>query len=528
MRVAVVGLGPKGLFALERLLDHAARASDVELSVDVFEPGAPGAGPNYDPRQPDYLRMNFAAGQVDMWADASSAVPGAERLGLVDWSRARGGTVGADDFPPRALVGRYLADGLATVLRHVPRGVSVARRAAPVERVTAQDGRWLVESGGGGGAYDEVVLATGHDWAGTSTVFPVARWLSRSRVPAGSIVAVRGFALTFIDAALALTEGRGGAFGATGHPYRLAYRASGEEPASIVPYSRTGRPMPAKPAPGLAASFPALGEISRRGQAVIRAIPAPLDIDGDLVPALASVAAASLRAAGASSSTAIDDGLALWLVRACNGALPPVHEPPVEELERSLAVGAGLRAPDVQWALGHGWRALYPAIVERVGGDGLTASSWLAFHRLARALERVAFGPAPLNAAKLLALVDAGIVDLAHLRDGGGAADVVLDAVIPGPGARGPLFERLLEDGVARVPRGRRGVEVTADGTCIGRDGRPSAGLAAIGRPTEDSVIGNDTLSRTLHPQADRWARRVVARSIEQARARGRRHALVL
>jgi hypothetical protein len=38
-------------------------------------------------------------------------------------------------------------------------------------------------------------------------------------------------------------------------------------------------------------------------------------------------------------------------------------------------------------------------------------------------------------------------------------------------------------------------------------------GLAAIGRPTEDSVIGNDTLSRTLHPLADRWARRVLERS---------------
>jgi hypothetical protein len=33
-----------------------------------------------------------------------------------------------------------------------------------------------------------------------------------------------------------------------------------------------------------------------------------------------------------------------------------------------------------------------------------------------------------------------------------------------------------------------------------------------IGRATEDSVIGNDTLSRVLHPHADRWALRVGAR----------------
>ena len=56
---------------------------------------------------------------------------------------------------------------------------------------------------------------------------------------------------------------------------------------------------------------------------------------------------------------------------------------------------------------------------------------------------------------------------------------------------------------------------MTPDGSCRARDGSITPGLAAIGRPTEDSVIGNDTLSRSLHPQADRWARRVTRRSRE-------------
>jgi diaminopimelate decarboxylase len=59
------------------------------------------------------------------------------------------------------------------------------------------------------------------------------------------------------------------------------------------------------------------------------------------------------------------------------------------------------------------------------------------------------------------------------------------------------------------VPGGR-GLEVTVDTACVGRHGSPSPGLSAIGRPTEDSVVGNDTLNRALHPQADRWARRIL------------------
>ena len=48
----------------------------MRMQIDVFEPHpVPGAGPIYDPAQPEYLRMNFAAGQIDMWWPESRAVP---------------------------------------------------------------------------------------------------------------------------------------------------------------------------------------------------------------------------------------------------------------------------------------------------------------------------------------------------------------------------------------------------------------------------------------------------------------------
>ncbi len=78
----------------------------------------------------------------------------------------------------------------------------------------------------------------------------------------------------------------------------------------------------------------------------------------------------------------------------------------------------------------------------------------------------------------------------------------------------GSLVARLVRDGHARIPPARRGIELTPDVTCVGAGGRPSRGLAAIGRPTEDWVIGNDTLNRALHPHAEIWARRVVARAV--------------
>ena len=80
-----------------------------------------------------------------------------------------------------------------------------------------------------------------------------------------------------------------------------------------------------------------------------------------------------------------------------------------------------------------------------------------------------------------------------------------VDAVIAPPGVvAGSLAARLVADGVARVAPGRRGLDIGPDGALPGR-----RGLAAVGRVTEDVVIGNDTLSRSLHDVVPRWVQKV-------------------
>jgi diaminopimelate decarboxylase len=133
-------------------------------------------------------------------------------------------------------------------------------------------------------------------------------------------------------------------------------------------------------------------------------------------------------------------------------------------------------------------------------------------------MERISFGPPPVNAAKLLALIECGKVDLTCLATGpSDEADVIVDAVIPPPGASagqdGPAAS-LVRDRVVRTAHGRRGLELTSDLFCVGVHGRPQRGLTVIGRATEDWVIGNDTLNRSLHPHPDLWAQRVLERAV--------------
>ena len=537
LRVAIVGVGPKGLFALERLLARH-RPNGAALDIELFDPAdAPGAGPNYALDLPDYLRMNFAAEQIDMWPPDQGAL-------RLPCPSASGGAPrrapAQSSYPARAAVGRYLNQGFMRLVKAASRTVGIVHRRARVDRVARDDRGWILNPVADQ-RFDEVLLTVGHaatderslaagDWNHAvpliPSVFPVDRMLSEAAVPAGSVVAVRGFALTMIDAALALTEGRGGGF--TGEdPLRVRYEPSRLCPGVIVPFSRSGRPMLAKTDPAWAAER-GVAEVGVEASERIRALAGPVDIARDLAPQLAAVATTALERLGCPAAEAeIND----WLATAVAGAGPGALAQPEAELERSIGVATGAVEPGVEWALGHAWRVVYPAVVARLGEGGLPPEHWGTFRGLAAEMERIAFGPPLVNAAKLLALSRAGAVDLSHtrsklcgdgeatvLRSERGAVDVdaVIDAVLPGPGAvalHQPPVDQLIGDGLARVAPNRRGLELTPDATCVGASGSPSVGLAAIGRPTEDWVIGNDTLSRSLHDWPDRWARRVIARA---------------
>ena len=59
LRIAIVGLGPWGACALERVVTTARQGlrAGLEIEVHVIEPGTPGSG-IYDVTQPDYLLLN--------------------------------------------------------------------------------------------------------------------------------------------------------------------------------------------------------------------------------------------------------------------------------------------------------------------------------------------------------------------------------------------------------------------------------------------------------------------------------------
>lgn len=273
--VAIVGLGPKGFYCLERLLaEFNARTLKRPLHIHVFNCSPNfGASPVYDPEQLEYIAANISVGEVDLWstADPPNVVGGGpDFMGWYHETFRPSQKLTGVEYLSRGLIGRYFIEGFRYLLAHVPENASVVRHVAEVVDIRPNNLgyklKFVVEQGRTETLEaDKILLATGHacltpgpeeDYfhrfarqrSGITFiphVYPLAR--AMEPVATGATVAMKGIGLTFIDAILELTEGRGGRFEQL-LDGSLSYRKSGREPRSIFPFCRSGLPILPKPA----------------------------------------------------------------------------------------------------------------------------------------------------------------------------------------------------------------------------------------------------------------------------------------
>ena len=266
-RIAVVGSGPRGLMAVERM---AARLADAPpgrpVEIHLIDAVEVGAGRIYRTDQPEWFLMNTVAGMVSAFSGRPDGGPtraGAGPSLLEWWQRRDPAHADPDGYASRADYGRYLHFVLDAVEAGLPDGVRLHRVHDRVVDLRRSGDAYRVSLAEGGEiAADRVVLTTGHstpELTGTQRALaefaqtrPGLRYLRGDSaadmplddIPPGTPVGVLGLGLSFYDVLAALTLGRGGRFTERGDG-RLRYHPSGREPV-IVAGSRSGMPLPAR------------------------------------------------------------------------------------------------------------------------------------------------------------------------------------------------------------------------------------------------------------------------------------------
>jgi len=263
-KVAIIGVGPKGMYAFERLL---AQLQHTHLPIEIHlinRSSYFGAGDIYNPEQPNYLIMNYHSNNIQMWSAESpySSVEG--QVCFTDWlKKTYVDSAFPKDYAPRAVVGEYLHEGFTLLKNSAAANVKIVCHQLKVEAIKVTANGYCIY-----GEKDQqpivlaqqLLLATGHprpqktaqrthyhnfvkdqnERSFTDFVYPVTQQLAE--IQAEATVLIKGLGLTFIDSVLCLTEGRGGRFVETDNG-TFIYEASGAEPRFIFPFSRSGLPM---------------------------------------------------------------------------------------------------------------------------------------------------------------------------------------------------------------------------------------------------------------------------------------------
>lgn len=128
-RIAIIGGGPRGLWAVEELIERAR----IPIDVTVFDPYPAGSGAVYRPQQPPHWRLNVNCAIVTTAHDNFNA-----------WRARRGGDT-TDAFPPRAEVGQFLADTWSAALQRAPAHVGIRHLPHRVSEVSNDGEGFMVD-----------------------------------------------------------------------------------------------------------------------------------------------------------------------------------------------------------------------------------------------------------------------------------------------------------------------------------------------------------------------------------------------
>ncbi|WP_114749844.1 FAD/NAD(P)-binding protein [Pleomorphovibrio marinus] len=572
IRIAIIGGGPKGSYALERLAsvwseNFPTRALDIFCFNDNRHFGA---GPNYQTDQPDYLLMNYPLGKIDFWTDEPEQLV-QDRPDLAEFiTRFKGQKnepVFSADYCSRALTGVYLQYCFRRVVNALPTSIHLHLKPEKVTAIVGDSNNLTIRTENGSyGAFSEVLCCTGHAYSFPKTdsylagqkktvkeplviaPYPI-RELERLQLT-GKNILVKGLGLTFVDTVLAMTEGRDGVF--QRKKDRLSYIPSGKEPNKIVAYSRTGLPMIARQT-NEGQKFP-LKFFTEEWVNQLAASSGKISFQQTLLPMIEREYRYryAFHFCSLMRNRQLDLSEDLEQIESRLQSVYPEFHPfdlesflspltPTEDLhswvmnyiEMTVFPESQVATQRAKVATSTLWRELYPIFNKLYSFGKLTGKSQQLFDTAYFSrFQRVSYGPPKLNMEKILALAASGLLRFDVAANPTVTFGENRERIkVTSPALKGSLFSEILVD--ARIARPadiftqpeyiqRLASDAGVDFFCNEDHVTGSLELDELGRlknhnriafygtPTEGWTLDNESLSRSNNNFLSPWAQQLV------------------
>ncbi|WP_290476793.1 MULTISPECIES: FAD/NAD(P)-binding protein [unclassified Leeuwenhoekiella] len=568
--IAIVGAGPRGLAALEALCLEMQDAQ-IQIKVLVFEPSAyPGAGQIWSPAQVETNLSNIHERHL---ANGLSGRPQIQVGSVVlpafesykDWAKVpeNPNAEVPDVFPSRAKLGSYLHERFET-LKNALQGAGLLEmhKRAMVDISIAAKSCTLKDDVGTTYKADEVVLTIGHQPTAFSE--QLALWdahakannlkLYKDPYPVGALetetitpettVALRGFGLSMVDQMRALSIGFGGSFNEIEGTDRFQFTPSAKAPKELIAFSLDGLPPAPKPKnPKIDSWFePSETEMLQFKEAInsARQNPEAHNDASFLIRALGKMTAAVYLRLGdkARPTNLSEHELAELTEKLLRRPKEIQHElilshklPAIDALNALLDMACGRAAISLDYCLGQCWRFALGVLYHEFTHFEFNDATMVDLVKYIEASKRYSYGPPIASVQQLIALVEAGVLNLdfvdnptielvpegweLHKNKKSAVADVMVNSVIDPPQlvkVTSDLVENLVADKKVNAVSYKLGLHTLEDGRIISEAGNTHQPIALLGRLAKGSVIGVDDLIECFGKPASKWAEGVVNR----------------
>ncbi|WP_299741067.1 FAD/NAD(P)-binding protein [uncultured Roseobacter sp.] len=563
--LAVVGLGPRGHYALERFVQELSRAGtfkDVRILL-IEETEQLGNGPVWDLSQPDSNWSNINDRILELPERTGISLGTASIEGFPsyhDWAAKKPTARSAensDHYPPRNLVGSYLHERFATLLRPlVEHGIAklVQERADAV--ALTEIGACVTARSGVKFFADQVLLTVGHQptqqdpqiesWQAEIEArdalclfdepYPVGPIVDAAKRRTETTVAVRGYGLATIDIVRAIADAYGSFSLRDEQSRELTFAPTEEVAPTIIPFSLDGLPMGPKPvneqldrqfAPSEKV-LDALGRELRDPALQARARGKALLLDA-ITPVIVGVfrGLEYKRDDAPSDNDALHHLVKAWIEDPAQGHrfCLDTAQTPIDLLKNLVQMANGSAPASLDYCIGQVWRHCHPTIYRSLSHGALSDDVLAEIILTDESMKRYAFGPPIESHQQLIALYDAGMLDLEYLADPDitvtdrgwvltsgehhATAQIMVNAVLDAPkiaDVRSPLIKGLLQDGLVVPVHDELGVATTADGYVISQN-ENALPIAVLGRLAKGTIIGVDAILECFGERPRTWAR---------------------
>lgn len=563
--LAIVGVGPRGLYALENLIIQLNEIGGSEhVHLYVFEKtGKFGYGDIYDVNQLETNWINISERILCLDRRNSSHFGKIQIPSFPSYHEWSNTKVDAaenlpDHYPPRAKIGNYLKQRFETLVQPLVHENIITKCVERVESIQSLGhAKIRLETNLKSYEYfNEVLFTIGHQptkvsnqiaaWnkhADTSRnielfedPYPIERILNSTNLNTESKIGVRGFGLAMIDIVRGIATKFGEFQIIDATEAKCSYTTSHTLSNMFVPFSLDGLPPSPKP---LNAKLDVLFKPTETQISIFESTIGNHTIQRDaenpnfLVNAFTPIAAKiylELTECHEKNSPGLEEvekSIKNWLKdeKYEHGSIIPRTQSAEKSMREFVGMATGKLTVSLDYCVGQVWRHCQPSIYKELSFNACKEEVFAAIIHLDERLKRYSYGPPVESIQQMLALISSGIMNLNFLNDPkinpsqhgwqleseqqSTTVGIMINSVLDAPEIKSvdsPVVKNLLSNDLIKVAHDDFGVATDSNGYLIPKEKEDTIAIALLGRLAKGTIIGVDAILECFGRRPKDWA----------------------